>query len=128
MAKKILKLNKVETATELKKLMDSGMTQEQAEFALIDKYDEVVFPDENEDINKVLKAQRKIAHVYDKKKGHVKRERKPNEEKREIIALIENTFKETYPEASVEVVNIEQKVDVKVNGNYYTIMLTKHRT
>ena len=30
--------------------------------------------------------------------------------------------------ASVEVVNVEQKVDVKVNGNYYTIMLTKHRT
>lgn len=126
MAKKVL--NKVETATELKKLMDSGMTQEQAEFALIDKYDEVVFPDENEDINEVLKAQRKIAHVYDKKKGSVKRERKPDEEKREIIALIENTFKETYPEASVEVVNIEQKVDIKVNGNYYTIMLTKHRT
>lgn len=126
MAKKVL--NKVETATELKKLMDSGMTQEQAEFALIDKYDEVVFPDENEDINEVLKAQRKIAHVYDKKKGSVKRERKPDEEKREIIALIENTFKEAYSEASVEVVNIEQKVDVKVNGNYYTIMLTKHRT
>ena len=126
MAKKIL--NKVETATELKKLMDSGMTQEQAEFALIDKYDEVVFPDENEDINEVLKAQRKIAHVYDKKKGSVKRERKPDEEKRAIIGLIKNTFMEAYPMASVEVVNVEQKVDVKVNGNYYTIMLTKHRT
>lgn len=126
MAKKIL--NKVETAMELKKLMDSGMTQEQAEFALIDKYDEVVFPDENEDINEVLKAQRKIAHVYDKKKGSVKRERKPDEEKRAIIGLIKNTFMEAYPMASVEVVNIEQKVDVKVNGNYYTIMLTKHRT
>lgn len=125
MAKKIL--NKVETAMELKKLMDSGMTQEQAEFALIDKYDEVVFPDENEDINEVLKAQRKIAHVYDKKKGSVKRERKPDEEKRAIIGLIKNTFMEAYPMASVEVVNIEQKVDVKVNGNYYTIMLTKHR-
>lgn len=126
MAKKIL--NKVETAMELKKLMDSGMTQEQAEFTLIDKYDEVVFPDENEDINEVLKAQRKIAHVYDKKKGSVKRERKPDEEKRAIIGLIKNTFMEAYPMASVEVVNIEQKVDVKVNGNYYTIMLTKHRT
>lgn len=126
MAKKIL--NKVETAAELKKLMDSGMTQEQAEFALIDKYDEVVFPDENEDINEVLKAQRKIAHVYDKKKGSVKRERKPDEEKRAIIGLIKNTFMEAYPMASVEVVNVEQKVDVKVNGNYYTIMLTKHRT
>ena len=108
--------------------MDSGMTQEQAEFALIDKYDEVVFPDENEDFNEVLKAQRKIAHVYDKKKGPVKRERKPDEEKRAIIGLIKNTFMEAYPMASVEVVNIEQKVDVKVNGNYYTIMLTKHRT
>lgn len=126
MAKKVL--DKVETATELKKLMDSGMTQEQAEFALIDKYDEVVFPDENEDINEVLKAQRKIAHVYDKKKGPVKRERKPDEEKRAIIGLIKNTFMEAYPMASVEVVNIEQKVDVKVNGNYYTITLTKHRT
>lgn len=126
MAKKVL--NKVECAEEIKKLMDSGMTQEQAEFDIIDRYDEVVFPDENEDINEILKAQRKIAHVYDKKKGSVKRERKPDEEKREIITLIENTFKEAYPEASVEVVNIEQKVDVKVNGNYYTIMLTKHRT
>lgn len=126
MAKKVL--NKVQCAEEIKKLMDSGMTQEQAEFDIIDRYDEVVFPDENEDINEILKAQRKIAHVYDKKKGSVKRERKSDEEKREIITLIENTFKEAYPKASVEVVNIEQKVDVKVNGNYYTIMLTKHRT
>lgn len=126
MAKKIL--NKVQCAEELERLMAKGMTQEQAEWNIIDRYDEVIFPDEGEDIKEILKKRIKVAHVYDKKKGSVKRERKPDEEKREIIALIENTFKEAYPEASVEVVNIQQKVDIRVNGNYYTIMLTKHKT
>lgn len=125
MAKKVL--NKVQCAEEIERLMAKGMTQEQAEWDIIDRYDEVTFPDEGEDINEILKERKKIAHVYDKKKGTVKRTRKPDEEKREFINLIANTFKETYPGAVVEITNIQQKVDVKVNGNYYTIMLTKHK-
>lgn len=116
------------TPEEIEALIAKGMTREEAEFTLIDKYPEVVFPDENANINKTLKENRKVAHVYDKKKGTVKRERKPDEEKRAIIALLHNTLKEAYPMAEIEVMNIEQKVDFKINGNYYTISLTKHRS
>ena len=126
MAKKVL--DKIQCAEEIERLMAKGMSRQDAEWDIIDRYDEVTFPDEDEDINEVLKERKKIAHVYDKKKGTVKRTRKPDEEKREIVNLIAETFKTSYPEAKGEVTNVEQKVDVRVNGNYYTITLTKHRT
>lgn len=115
------KVHKV-TNEEINALLEQGMTREQAEFALIDKYDEVVFPDENDDVNKVLKEQRKIAHVYDKKKGSRKVERKPDEDKRYLIAEIAKIFE------GCEVKNIEREIALNYNGNNYSITLTKHRS
>lgn len=110
------------TPEEIEALIAKGMTREEAEFKIIDKYAEVVFPDENTDVNKTLKENRKVAHVYDKKKGKVKRERKPDDDKRVLIAKIAEIFE------GCEVTNIERQIDFTYNGNAYSITLTKHRS
>ena len=115
------KVHKV-TVEEIEALIANGMTREEAEFALIDKYEEVVFPDENDNVNEQIKENRKIAHVYDKKKGKVKRERKPDDDKRVLIAKIAEIFE------GCEVTNIERQIDFTYNGNAYSITLTKHRS
>lgn len=117
------KVHKV-TPEEINDLIAKGMTREEAEFALIDKYDEVVFPDETDDINDKLKEQKKIAHVYDKKKGPRKVERKPNETKRAIIAELEKTFG-SYENFAI--VNKEREITFDLNGKNYSITITEHR-
>ena len=110
------------TTEELSKLMnEKSFTREEAEFWFIDHYDEVIFPDENDTINDTLKEQRKVAHVYDKKKGKRKVERKPDEDKRELIKIIADAF------ANCEIVNPERQIDLNYLGNHYSITLTKHR-
>jgi hypothetical protein len=115
------KVHKV-TAEELAKVMaEKSLSREDAEFWFIDHYDEVIFPDENDNINDMLKEQRKVAHVYDKKKGSVKRERKPDDDKRELIKIIADAFE------NCEVINPERQIDLNYLGNHYSITLTKHR-
>lgn len=117
------KIHKV-TLEEIEALIAEGMSREEAEFALIDKYDEVVFPDEADNINDKLKEQKKIAHVYDKKKGPRKVERKPNETKRAIIAELEKTFG-SYENFAI--VNKEREITFDLNGKNYSITITEHR-
>lgn len=117
------KVHKV-TPEEINDLIAKGMTREEAEFALIDKYDEVVFPDETDDINDKLKEQKKIAHVYDKKKGPRKVERKPNDTKRAIIAELEKAFG-SYENFAI--VNKEREISFDLNGKNYSITITEHR-
>lgn len=117
------KIHKV-TLEEIEALIAEGMSREEAEFALIDKYDEVVFPDEADNINDKLKEQKKIAHVYDKKKGPRKVERKPNETKRAIIAELEKTF-DSYENFAI--VNKEREITFDLNGKNYSITITEHR-
>ena len=118
------KVHKV-TEEEISSLMASkGISRFEAESLIIDKYDEVIFPDEADNINDTLKEQRKVAHVYDKKKGNVKRERKPNEAKRELIKILEEAFGN---EDGFKVVNIEREISFNHDGNNYSIVLTKHR-
>lgn len=123
MAKKIL--DKVQCAEELERLMAKGMTQEQAEWDIIDRYDEVIFPDEGEDIKEILKERMKVAHVYDKKKGTRTVTRKPNEDKRAIIAVLKNAITETFNNGEVK--NVEREVTFTFNGENYSVTLTKHR-
>lgn len=99
--------------------------RQEAEFWFIDHYAEVVFPDEEADINDKLKAQKKIANVYDKKKGKRKVKRKPDEDKRNIIAILKSAVMETFHNA--EVTNPERQIDLKYNGEDYSITLTKHK-
>ena len=65
------KVHKVTTEELAKVMAEKSLSREDAEFWFIDHYDEVIFPDENDNINDILKEQRKVAHVYDKKKGSV---------------------------------------------------------
>lgn len=76
--------------------------------------------------------QQKNAKIYQKsgnytRKVEVKRERKPDEEKREIIARIEEMLKKFAEYENVSVKNIEKEVCFSLNGADFSISLTKHR-
>lgn len=58
--------------------------------------------------------------------GPVKRERKPDEEKQEIIAKIANFLKEI-DGFDVEIIKNEREISLLVGENDYSITLTKHR-
>ena len=64
--------------------------------------------------------------------GAKKRERKPNEEKREIIKYLAyslgecDKFGENFAE-SVETVNVEREITFKIGENAYSLTLTQHR-
>lgn len=61
-----------------------------------------------------------------KKSGTVKRERKPDEEKQEIIAQIAD-FLSKIEGFDVEIIKNEREISLLVGENDYSITLTKHR-
>jgi hypothetical protein len=97
--------------------------RQEAEFYLIDKYEEVIFPDETDEVITDLKKNLKNANVYDNKKGKVKRERKPDEDKRYLINLIATAI----ANLDVKVENIEREITFDYNNENYSLVLTKHR-
>lgn len=97
--------------------------RQEAEFYLIDKYEEVIFPDETDEVITDLKKNLKNANVYDNKKGKVKRERKPDEDKRYLIDLIATAI----ASLEVKVTNIEREITFDYNNENYSLVLTKHR-
>lgn len=97
--------------------------RQEAEFYLIDKYEEVIFPDETDEVITDLKKNLKNANVYDNKKGKVKRERKPDEDKRYLIDLIATAI----ANLEVKVTNIEREITFDYNNENYSLVLTKHR-
>ena len=118
------KVHKV-TEEEISSLMaNKGISRFEAESLIIDKYDEVIFPDEADNINDTLKEQRKVAHVYDKKKGNVKRERKPDEDKRELMSNLVEMF-QNYD--GFNVVSQEGKLKFLYNNRHFTLTLTWNR-
>lgn len=114
------------TDEEIAELMaKNGWSKEETEFYLIDKYDEVVFPDETDEVIEKAKENLKVANVYDSKKGKRVRTLKPDEDKRAIVAVIKNAINELFHNAVV--VNEERQIDFKLNGFDYSITVTKHR-
>lgn len=97
--------------------------RQEAEFYLIDKYEEVIFPDETDEVITDLKKNLKNANVYDNKKGKVKRERKPDDDKRYLIDFIAKAM-ESF---GVKVENIEREITFDYNNENYSLVLTKHR-
>ena len=97
--------------------------RQEAEFYLIDKYEEVIFPDETDEVITDLKKNLKNANVYDNKKGKVKRERKPDEDKRYLIDLIATAI----ANLEIKVTNIEREITFDYNNENYSLVLTKHR-
>ena len=57
--------------------------------------------------------------------GQKKRERKPNEEKRDIIEIFGETAKNSFE--NVEIVNVERQIDFTIGENHYSLTITCHR-
>lgn len=95
------------------------------------EYDEETDHMSMSEINKTLTAEQKQA-VKDvtkttsgKKKETAPKERKADEEKRMIMTKLFEIAK-TLDENAV-MTKIEKEIDIEINGNHYTIGLTKHR-
>lgn len=78
---------------------------------------------------KVRRGSSNAVNAYGKE---VKRERKPNEDKREIISTVaDNLFRVFGPNGekpeAVEVANLERQIDFLYRGVRYSITLTAHR-
>lgn len=81
-----------------------------------------------------VKAQRTPANYS--LEGKPKRERKPNEDKRALIALLASCLEDCHRHdedeiasgvADVQTVNPERQVDFHLNGVHYSVTLTAHR-
>lgn len=80
---------------------------------------------EQEKASKSARMGAKATHEFVKRKEPVKRERKPNEEKREIIAEIAKNLA-NFTE-NVEILNVEREISFKIGENSYSVTLTCHR-
>lgn len=69
-----------------------------------------------------VKAKRAPNYSLD---GQKKRERKPNEEKRDIIEIFGETAKNSFE--NVEIVNVERQIDFTIGENHYSLTITCHR-
>lgn len=68
-------------------------------------------------------VRRKMAKAVDAYGKQTKRERKPNEDKRELIQIIADALAKYAPNVS----NMERQIDFEFNGTQYSITLTAHR-
>ena len=113
-----------------------GMTREFAEASWIEEQEDAD-PELLKEMEKkakdsgATKVKAKRAPNYSLE-GQKKRERKPNEEKRDLIAYVAHAmgecdhFDENFAQ-TVEIVNIERQIDFKVGENHYSLTLTCHR-
>ena len=72
-------------------------------------------------VTKGMAKSQKAVNAYGQK---VKRERKPNENKREIIAVLAEALA-VYENCTIT--NIERSVDFTIGDKHYTVNLTEHR-
>jgi hypothetical protein len=119
---------------EVKRLMATGMTEaearETAEYDLAVENGEATEFDLTAEQQKVAK---KYTNTGTKKRTEYqfsKRERKPNETKREIMNLVRIMFEGMALNGKCEAVdlsNIERTLDFVKDGKHYTLTLTEHR-
>ena len=115
---------------EIKRLMAVGMSEAEAEETVL--YDEAVDKGESTEFD-LTAEQAKIAKKYtavDTKKRSTeytftKRERKPNESKRELIEIFKKALKNAQIEPNVS--NIERQIDFLFDNKEFSITLTEHR-
>lgn len=131
---KLLGLSKAEAKEDAESIIKNMMEQEH----MTREFAEATFIEETEDANPeelaqmeanakkngALKVGARAVNAYGQK---VKRERKPNADKREIISALDETLcgladnvQEVKPEE-------EHKIDFELNGVKYTVTLTAHR-
>lgn len=117
---------------QLENLLKLGMTEAEArqvleDDKLIDKGEKMPFDlskDQEKETRQYRQADRKKPFVPDLKT----RERKPNEDKRELINAIEEmlTYSDIQAE-SVVITNPERQIDFAYNGVHYRIVLSAPR-
>lgn len=112
----------------LKANMALGMTKEEAEKALaddiaIDKGQRLEWEPSLEEEKAMRKATKLVVPREKKAKGT--RTKKVDEDKKNIISLIASTITENYE--NVNIVNDECQVDFELNGQSFSVKLTKHR-
>lgn len=114
---------------EVKRLMATGMTEAEArETALYDAEVEAGEATEFDLTPEQQKIAKKYTNTGTKKKTEYqfsKRERKPNEGKRELIEI----FKQALENAQIapNVSNIERQIDFVYKNEHFSITLTQHR-
>lgn len=114
---------------EVKRLMATGMTEAEArETALYDAEVEAGEATEFDLTPEQQKVAKKYTNTGTKKKTEYqfsKRERKPNEGKRELIEI----FKKALENAQITptVSNIERQIDFVYKNEHFSITLTQHR-
>ena len=106
-----------------------GMTREFAEASWIEEQE-----DADPELLKQMEKQAKETGATKVKakrapnyslEGQKKRERKPNDEKREIIEIFGETAKNSFD--NVEIVNVERQIDFTIGENHYSLTITCHR-
>ena len=119
---------------EVKRLMATGMTEAEArETALYDAEIEAGNATEFDLTAEQQKVAKKYTATGTKKKTEYqfsKRERKPNETKREIMRMLKVLFEGHELNGNckgVTLSNIERTLDFEMDGKQYTITLTEHR-
>lgn len=119
---KAIKIPDAEIQTSIEVL---GITQAEAVQMWLEDHDYL----ENEEIEELTaKAKENRTYIKDdsaKESKRGKRERKPNDEKRALIALLHEALVAQYSDAVIT--NPEKVVDFTLNGNHYSVTLTCHR-
>lgn len=117
---------------EVKRLQGLGFTETEATEMVL--YDDEVEHGKATEFD-LTEEQKKIAKQYttvDSKRKNpnyvfTKRERKPNETKRSLIAKINQFLGEDDEISSLSVSNIERQIDFECDGKQFSITLTEHR-
>lgn len=121
-------------------MKSEGMTREFAEASWIEEQEDA----SEEQINALEKKAKENGATKVKARkapnysleGQKKRERKPNEEKRAIIAALASSLSDFHRLDEeelisliecVETVNVERQIDFKIGENCYSLTLTCHR-
>ena len=114
---------------EVKRLMATGMTEAEArETALYDAEVEAGEATEFDLTPEQQKVAKKYTNTGTKKRTEYqfsKRERKPNEGKRELIEILKQALENA--QITPNVSNIERQIDFVYKNEHFSITLTQHR-
>ena len=99
------------------------ISREEAEQLFEDDNSTSVLPEVKAIEEKAKECKRRYEHKFEPRKP-VKRERKVDEDKKELLTIIEQAISNV---CSIEEIVNETEIKFSYNGNSYSIKMTKHR-
>ena len=99
------------------------ISREEAEQLFEDDNSTSVLPEVKAIEEKAKECKRRYEHKFEPRKP-VKRERKVDEDKKELLTIIERAISNV---CSIEEIVNETEIKFSYNGNSYSIKMTKHR-